>query len=68
AVHPSSANFLCVRFEDAAAVYQRLLDLGIVVRDVSRYPGLIDCLRITVGTPAENTALLAGLGLREAAA
>lgn len=68
AVYPSSANFLCVRFEDAADVYKRLLDLGIVVRDVSRYPGLNDCLRITVGTPAENTALLAGLGLREAAA
>jgi histidinol-phosphate aminotransferase len=68
AVHPSSANFLCVRFEDAADVYKRLFDLGIVVRDVSRYPGLGDCLRITVGTPAENTALLAGLGLREVAA
>ena len=68
AIHPSSANFLCVRFEDAADVYKRLLDLGIVVRDVSRYPGLTDCLRITVGTPAENTALLAGLGLREVAA
>lgn len=68
AIYPSAANFLCVRFEDAAQAYTRLLDLGIVVRDVSRYSGLDNCLRITVGTPAENTALLAALGLREAAA
>ena len=68
AVYPSSTNFLCVRFADAAKVYKTLIELGIVVRDVSRYPGLADCLRITVGTPQENTQLLAALGLREAAA
>ncbi len=40
AIYPSAANFLCVRFDDAAQAYTRLLDLGIVVRDVSRYSGL----------------------------
>lgn len=68
AVYSSAANFLCVRFADAAKIYKSLLDLGIVVRDVSHYPGLNGCLRITVGMPAENTALLSALGLREAAA
>jgi histidinol-phosphate aminotransferase len=68
AIYPSSANFLCVRFVDSTRVYKNLLDLGIVVRDVSRYPGLSDCLRITIGTPQENTKLLAALGLREAVA
>lgn len=68
AVYPSSANFLCVRFADAPRTYRALLAAGIVVRDVSRYPGLADCLRITVGTPRENAALLAALGLGEAAA
>lgn len=68
AVYPSSANFLCVRFADAQATYRALLALGIVVRDVGRYPGLAGCLRITVGTPQENAILLDALGLREAAA
>ncbi|MFT3792754.1 MAG: histidinol-phosphate transaminase [Rudaea sp.] len=68
AVHPSSANFLCVRFADAQKVYRALLARGIVVRDVGRYPGLADCLRITIGAPQENAAVLGALGLREAVA
>ena len=58
-VLPSHANFLAVRFDDAGAVYQRLLAAGIVVRDVRRYPNLADALRITIGTPAENARVLA---------
>ncbi len=57
-VLPSQANFLAVRFEDAGAVYRRLFDAGIVVRDVRRYPNLHDALRITVGTPEENARVL----------
>lgn len=62
AVLPSAANFLLVRLRGAARpVYEALLTRGIVVRDRSREPGCADCLRVTVGTPAENAALLAGL-------
>ncbi len=68
AVLPSAANFLCVRFADAGAAYRRLLALGIVVRDVSGYPGLQNCLRISIGTPQENDRLLAALGACEIAA
>jgi len=57
-VLPSQANFLAVRFEDAGGAYQHLLDAGIVVRDVRRYPQLGDALRITVGTPEENDRVL----------
>lgn len=57
-VLPSQANFLAVRFDDAGAIYQRLLAAGIVVRDVRRYPNLGDALRITIGTAAENTRVL----------
>ncbi len=60
-VLPSQANFLAVRFDDAGAVYRRLLAAGIVVRDVRRYPDLGDALRITVGTPEENDRVLAVL-------
>lgn len=61
AVLPSQANFLALRFDDAGAVYRRLLDAGIVVRDVRRYPNLGDALRITLGTPQENARVLAVL-------
>jgi histidinol-phosphate aminotransferase len=60
-VLPSQANFLAVRFNDAGAIYHRLLAVGIVVRDVRRYPSLDDALRITIGTPAENARVLAVL-------
>lgn len=58
-VLPSQANFLAVRFNDAGAVYQRLLAAGVVVRDARRYPKLSDALRITIGTLAENDTMLA---------
>ena len=64
AVFDSAANFLCVRFVDAQKAYRRLLRRGIVVRDVSRYPQLADCLRITIGAPQENAALLDALESR----
>lgn len=57
-VHHSDANFLLVRFDDAAAVYQSAFEAGIVLRDPSRQPGLAGCLRITIGTPAQNDRLL----------
>lgn len=57
-VLPSAANFLTVRFNDAAGMYRRLFDAGIVVRDVRRYRQLDDALRITIGTPEENRRVL----------
>jgi len=61
-VFPSDANFLLARFRpDATVVYDYLLDKGIVVRNRTTQPGCAGCLRLTVGTPAENEALLAAL-------
>jgi len=61
-VFPSDANFLLARFRpDATAVYDYLLEKGIVVRNRTTQPGCAGCLRLTVGTPAENEALLAAL-------
>lgn len=59
---PSSANFLLVRVANASRVRERLRDeYSILVRDFSYAPGLSDCLRITVGTPEENDAVLEAL-------
>ena len=60
-VHPSDANFLLVQVDRAHEAYGFLLTRGIVVRDRSKTPGCADCLRITVGTPAENAKLLEAL-------
>jgi histidinol-phosphate aminotransferase len=60
-VLPSDANFLAVRCEQPDASYAQLMAAGIVVRRLGKYPGLANALRITIGAPAENDALLAAL-------
>lgn len=60
-VYPSDANFLLVKVDRAREVYQALLQDGIVVRDRSQVILCDDCLRITVGTPAENQSLVESL-------
>lgn len=60
-VYPSQANFLLARFADADAARAALLQAGIVVRDMRPMPQLHDALRITIGTPAENDAVVAVL-------
>ena len=57
---PSYGNFVLVRVGDAAAVYERLLRAGIIVRPVGGY-GLPEWLRVSVGLPEENEAFLAAL-------
>lgn len=57
-VLPAQANFLCVRFHAVAAAWAALQGAGIVVRNVTRYRGLADALRITIGMPDENERVL----------
>lgn len=66
-VVPSDANFLLVRVPDAGAVAMALRAAGILVKNLhGQHALLANCLRITVGTPEENDALLAALrSLRE---
>ena len=58
-VHPSDANFLLVEFRDAGRALEAGKVAGLLVRDFSRAPGLANCLRISIGTPAQNERLLA---------
>jgi histidinol-phosphate aminotransferase len=57
--HPSSTNFVLVRTPDAKAAYDGLLAAGILVRRQDHHAGLDGCIRVTVGSPAENDAFLA---------
>jgi histidinol-phosphate aminotransferase len=65
---PSRGNFLCARVGSGQAVFQKLLERGVIVRPIGSY-GMPEWLRISVGLPAENEGLLAALGevLRQAA-
>lgn len=62
-VFPSEANFLLLRMQglEARVVHGALKTRGVLLRDVSRGPGLSGCLRFTVGTREENDAALAAL-------
>lgn len=62
-VIPSGANFILFRPRTMSgrALWQGLLDQSVLVRDCSGWPRLADCLRVTVGTPEENTAFLDAL-------
>jgi histidinol-phosphate aminotransferase len=61
-VHPSEANFVVARMRDASRAFEALREAGILVKNLDGWhPLLGQCLRITVGTPAENDALLAVL-------
>lgn len=57
--YPSAANYLLVRTPDAKAAFDHLLARGLLVRRQDHNLGLEGCIRISVGTPAENDALLA---------
>ena len=59
---PSDANMILVRLPDADKTFAGLRSRKILVKNVSKmHPLLANCLRLTVGTPPENQALLAGL-------
>jgi histidinol-phosphate aminotransferase len=62
-VWPSQANFILFRPETRAGgdVWAALLERSVLVRNCSSWPNLEGCLRVTVGTPAENDAFLGAL-------
>ncbi len=60
-VYPSYANSILVRISpefDADIIYEKLKNKGIVVRNFGKKQFLENCLRISVGTPEENFALI----------
>ena len=56
-VVPSSANFLLFAIDSEKKVWQELVKVGVLVRDV----GIAGHLRVTIGTPSENDRFLAAL-------
>jgi histidinol-phosphate aminotransferase len=62
-VWPSGANFMLFRPREkhGGAVWRELVDRSVLVRDCGSWPRLEGCLRVTIGTPAEDDAFLAAL-------
>lgn len=57
-VYPTDANFILVKVSDANAIYDYLIENGVIVRNRSKMPGCAETLRITIGTPDENRRTL----------
>jgi histidinol-phosphate aminotransferase len=62
--HASDANFFLLELvsADPKAVFDAMLRRGVLVRDVTSYPMLSRCLRVSVGSEAENDSFLHALG------
>ncbi len=58
-VFPTQANF--ITFRTKKSLFEPLFARGFLVRDVSRYPRLQDCLRVSIGTREQNNAFLTAL-------
>jgi histidinol-phosphate aminotransferase len=60
---PSVANFVLFRLRDGvpAEVHARFLEHGVLIRDISNWPGCERCLRASIGTPEENDRFVAAL-------
>jgi histidinol-phosphate aminotransferase len=61
-VYPSDANFILFRTSQAERVFEGLKQRGVLIKSLhGSHRLLADCLRVTVGTPDENTAFLTAL-------
>ncbi|MBV9412643.1 MAG: histidinol-phosphate transaminase [Acidimicrobiia bacterium] len=60
---PSAANFILFRprTKDGDKVWEELVERSVLVRNCAGWPRLDGCLRVTVGTAAENDAFLSAL-------
>ena len=62
-VFPSVTNFILFRLADRtpAEVHAAFLEHSILLRDISSWPGCAGCLRVSIGTPAENDRVIAAI-------
>lgn len=60
-VYPTDANFFLAKMTDANAIYQYLIDKGIIVRNRTNVTLCHNCLRVTIGSKSENSELLSQL-------
>jgi histidinol-phosphate aminotransferase len=62
-IYPTDANFILIKVENPQKTYNFLVENKIIIRDRSNVALCEGCLRITVGTPEENKALIKALSV-----
>lgn len=61
-VYPSEANFILFRIAGATAVFEGLRQRSVLIKNLDGgHPALLDCLRVTVGSPADNERFIDAL-------
>jgi len=60
-IFPSVTNFVLAAVEDAESVMAHLIADGILIRNQSSQLNLPNCIRFTIGSPAENQAVIESL-------
>ena len=62
-VYPSGTNFLLVQLPGPKQpILRRLLhEQGVLVSDLAAYPELTNCVRVSVGTRAQNERVVKGM-------
>jgi len=60
-IYPSDANYLLIKTEKPLAIYDFLVEQGIIIRNRSTVSLCEGCLRITIGSESENASLLDAL-------
>lgn len=59
---PSEANMILVRVPDSKRAFEGMKARGVLVKNIAGlHPLLANCLRLTVGTPEENTLMIDAL-------
>ncbi len=59
---PSEANMILVRVPDSASAFNGMKQRGVLIKHIAGlHPLLANCLRLTVGTPEENTLMIDAL-------
>ena len=60
--YPSEANMVLVRVPDSKRAFEGMKSRGVLVKHVAAlHPLLANCLRLTIGTPAENELMISAL-------
>ena len=61
-VFPSEANMILVRVPDSKQCFEGMKERGVLVKNVAAlHPLLVNCLRLTLGTPEENLSMIEAL-------
>ncbi len=56
--YPSQANFILFKAPDANGLFEHLKANGILIKNLSNAPKLHNCLRVTIGSPQQNTQFI----------